>query len=370
MGKIKYNFRLRNVTNQNVGLLEAELYDNGHRIYFSTRIYLRPDQWKNGRVTHHPLAREYNIYLLKKRMEYEKLELEMIINGEEPTLIMMKNAIREGTKPSLSIEEFERLVIEPSNRRESTKSSYRSTVRSINEYQRNCVLTDITYSWLIRFEKWLLKKNSPSTINSKMSNLQCLITEACRRELLHKNPFDVYTAPTPTIRKERLSEAEVDKLYALKLSAGERKVRDGFVFCCCCGLRWSDFKSLCNDDIEVIDGVTWIIKETLKTGIVAKIPISKVFDGRACEIMSKYRSLKSFTNIGSNSNTNRILKNVFRQAGIDKYAHWHLSRHTFVSNAIARGVPFATVMIMAGHNKPETTKAYYDDNLEDLLSNI
>ena len=371
MEKIKYNYRLRNINRQGIGLVEAELYANGNRIYFSTHIYLRCNQFKNGRVIHHPLAREYNAYLLKKRIEYEKIELDMLLGGKEPTLQLMKEAIREGVQPSMTIEELEKLVVEKSDRRNTTKSTYRTTMNSVSEFQRGVRVKDITYAWIERYERYLRKKkNADSTINTRMNNLQCLMSEAYKRGLVGKNPFDIYTAPQARAVKERLTEEEVSQLRNLNLTGMEKKVRDAFVFCCCCGLRWSDFVDLKKQDIHNIDGATWIIKKSKKTGITAKIPISAIFGGRGLEIIDKYRSLNALTNIGSNSNANRILKDIFRLAGISKRAHWHLSRHTFVSNAIAAGLPFASVMIMAGHNKPETTKAYYDDNLEDIIKGV
>lgn len=105
-------------------------------------------------------------------------------------------------------------------------------------------------------------------------------------------------------------------------------------------------------------GKRWIVLATRKTGDTARVPIEIIFGGRAMTLLAQYKSLSRFFRIGNNASANRTLKEVFRKAKIDKYAHFHLARHTFITLCIESGIPIATVQMMAAHSKIETTRNY------------
>lgn len=76
-------------------LVHVEAYQAGRKIYFSTKIHLRKNQFSHGLVVNHPLADRYNTYLYKLRNEIEKVELDMISQGRRCTLAVLKAAWHE-----------------------------------------------------------------------------------------------------------------------------------------------------------------------------------------------------------------------------------------------------------------------------------
>ena len=57
--------------------------------------------------------------------------------------------------------------------------------------------------------------------------------------------------------------------------------------------------------------------------------------------------------------TNRYLKEIARQCGIERRLTFHMSRHTFATEiCISRGVPLETTSRMMGHSSLTTTQIY------------
>lgn len=65
-------------------LLQVEAYLSGKRAYFSTHIYLAPDQWneKKSIIVRHPEAESLNYMLQAFIMDLEHKELELWKRGE------------------------------------------------------------------------------------------------------------------------------------------------------------------------------------------------------------------------------------------------------------------------------------------------
>ena len=100
------------------------------------------------------------------------------------------------------------------------------------------------------------------------------------------------------------------------------------LFCCYTGLRFSDFKQLSNRNLIIIDGNSWLILNSLKTGSKLQIPLYLLFRGKALNIISHYNSIEELSKIGCNSDTNRILQKLVQMAGINKKITYHVARHS------------------------------------------
>ena len=96
MNKIRYRLvwnRANKLRKGRKALVQIECLLNGKRLFFSTKIYLKPEQWDGGKVVEHPHATELNSYLYNSVLKIEKIELDFITRGIEPTLMQIKNAV-------------------------------------------------------------------------------------------------------------------------------------------------------------------------------------------------------------------------------------------------------------------------------------
>lgn len=365
LDKIRYRLvynRTRHLRKDGTALVQLECLLHRERIFFSTHVCLVPNQWNNGFVVNHPHADELNAYLYQSMLDVEKIELEFIKRGKAPTLLQLKNAVLHHITASASFSDFVESVIEHSaSRGEHTKDSYRTLIRHVDKFQSGTTIADIDLDFLNRFADWSSKQGmSQSTISGRLKSLRAVVNEAIARKLISvdDNPFKSFRIKKIRSREESLTSDEIRLLERAKLRGRQAHIRDIFVFDCLCGLRYSDLTRLSEKDFVTIRGKKWIIIKTKKTGDTARIPIETIFRGKAMKILSNYKQLQRFFHIGNNASANRTLKDVFIKAGVNKYAHFHLARHTFITLCIEEGVPITTVQMMVAHSKIETTRGY------------
>jgi integrase len=136
------------------------------------------------------------------------------------------------------------------------------------------------------------------------------------------------------------------------------RVRDVFVFCCFSGLSYIDVKNLTSDHIRTsFDGNLWIMGKRGKTDVSYNVPlleIPKIILGRYKGKLPDNRLLP----VINNQNTNAYLKEIGTLCGIKKKLTFHLSRHTFATLTLSKGVSIESVSKMLGHTNIQTTQIY------------
>lgn len=165
MEKIRYRlvFNRRNRLNaQGKALIQVEASLNKRKVYFTTRIYIRPDEWdkRTATIVGHPHAVELNAWMYEFILQLESLELDMWKRGITPTLLQLKEATESNRPADTSFEAFSRTAIERSSRKKGTKSNLHGTLAQLAEYRPEYTWEDLTHGFLKNFERWLLDKGS------------------------------------------------------------------------------------------------------------------------------------------------------------------------------------------------------------------
>jgi hypothetical protein len=142
------------------------------------------------------------------------------------------------------------------------------------------------------------------------------------------------------------------------------------LFCCYCGLRFSDFKQLTCKNLVTVDGKEWLVLNSVKTGVKLNIPLYLLFNGKALGIMRKYDSIEQLAALGCNSDTNRTLQKLGRMAHIGKKFTYHTSRHTCATLLVHQGVPITTVQKLLGHTSVKTTEIYSEVFDETIIKDL
>ena len=350
------------------GLIQIECLLDGRRIYFSTHIYVTPSQFLNGRVTNHPLADDYNYTICELMYSIERVEIDYIKRGISPTLDMLKSAIKESSSSSAKFIDFGRQIVSTSERKELTKSGYETLFNNIERFRKGVLLSDVDYTFVTKYDAWMKECGiAHNTRVGRLRQVKAIINEAIKRDVVYKNPFDMFKIPPMTNKKGFIDSKGLRHIENLALNGKEEQVRDAFLFCCYSGLRFSDFVTLTSEHIK--NG--WITKTMIKTNFKVEIPISEVFDGKAMDIISKYGTIEKLSkNLGCNATVNKVLKNIFRMAKIEGNFTFHTSRHTFASLLIQVGVPITSVQKMLGHQKISTTQIYGEVNRDTIAKDL
>ena len=369
MSKIIYNLvynRKKSLNKKGMALVQVEAYLDRKKKYFSTKVYLKPEQWDNKKliVKNHPNADALNRLIYEFMAMIEKKELELLQRGKRISLELLKEAL--GTsEDKTSFILFFRQEVANSSLKESTKRNHLSTLALLQQFKKDVTFSDLTFEFISSFEHFLQSNGyHTNTIAKHMKHLKRHINTAINKDYMEiqKYAFRKYKIKTVENKHTHLSPEELEKLEKLKLTgrfARMQKTLDAFLFCCYAGMRYSDFVNLSPDNIVEIRQEIWLIYKSIKTRTEVRLPLYLLFEGKGIVILDKYRDdLQGFFHLKDNSNVNKELIVISRLAGVAKRISFHTARHTNATLLIYNGVNITTVQKLLGHKSVKTTQVY------------
>ncbi len=369
MSKIIYNLvynRKKSLNKKGMALVQVEAYLDRKKKYFSTKVYLKPEQWDNKKliVKNHPNADALNRLIYEFMAMIEKKELELWQRGKRISLELLKEAL--GTsEDNTSFILFFRQEVANSSLKESTKRNHLSTLALLQQFKKDVTFSDLTFEFISSFEHFLQSNGyHTNTIAKHMKHLKRHINTAINKDYMEiqKYAFRKYKIKTVENKHTHLSPEELEKLEKLKLTGRftrMQKTLDAFLFCCYAGMRYSDFVNLSPDNIVEIRQEIWLIYKSIKTRTEVRLPLYLLFEGKGLVILDKYRDdLQGFFHLKDNSNVNKELIVISRLAGVAKRISFHTARHTNATLLIYNGVNITTVQKLLGHKSVKTTQVY------------
>ena len=366
MEKIRYRLvynRKKQLNKQGTALVQVEASLNQRKIYFKTNVYLRQEHWdkQTAQVCNHTQANDLNAMLFEYILHLQAIELSFWKRGIQPTLALLRDAIKKNTPINVTFTVFAKEYVKHSDRRKSTKDNLITTINVLKEFRPGLDFKDITYSFLKDFETYLREKgNGVNTVAKHLRQLRTLVNEAINQGYIHADayPFRKFKIKQEKGRHEFLTPDELRKLENLEVEDKKlRHVLDAFLFCCYVGLRFSDFCQLAPDNFIRVNGERWLHFKSIKTGIELRLPLHLLFEGKALTILDRY-NIEEFASLGCNSDVNKYLAQIVEMARIRKHITYHTARHTCATLLIHQGVPITTVQKLLGHTSVKTTEIY------------
>ena len=222
-------------------------------------------------------------------------------------------------------------------------------------------LREINYQFINDFEMYLLtvRGNKQSTIAQNLILLKLVLEVAYKNEWIYRNPFINYKIEDEKSERGYLTQMEVEILMDTKLDKKLEPTRDVFIFCCFTGLSYIDVFKLTQEQIHLsVDGQQWIMGKREKTDMDYFIPMMEI----PKKILEKYKT-QTFKNgkllpVKCSVTINLHLKEIAEICGIEKHFSFHLSRHTFATLTMSKGVSLESVSKMMGHKNIRTTQIY------------
>ena len=214
---------------------------------------------------------------------------------------------------------------------------------------------DIDQRMLQDFESYLCIHEGYAharTIKNKVSILKNLMGAARELGMMERDPFEGYTIQTQLpIRAEHLTMEEIRRLRQATLDTPRlERVRDCFLFSCYTGLDYWEVRALTHEHLTELNGSTWIRIGGDKARHIPVLPYPAI-------LIAKHAT----TGIGapllpmiSQQKVNLYLKEIAKEAGIDKPMTYQLAVRTFVKIALATGVSTDTISQMLGKAMPQT----------------
>lgn len=369
MEKALYNVvynRKKSLLSNGTALVQIEAYLRGRKKYFSTNIYITPDQWdkKHRKIRNHPNAIRLNKEIATFGTTLESVELERRNGGKSFTLDNLTDYLNG--KLTNSFTKFMTMEVEQSQLARATKIGLQTTLKALQEYKHDILFTELNYEFLTDFERFLYSKElSVNTVNKYFRHIRKFVNLAINKDLfdLNKYPFRKFKAKTESTKREYLTPEEVERLEDLTLPEDKKhlkKIVDMFLFSCYTGLRFSDLTALTPESIVTEDGKQWIVIKMQKTKEMVRIPLYLLFDGKGVEIVKQHTTdtRKLIFDDFTNQYVNRCLKEIAVEAKINKPITFHTARHTQATYLLYKGASITTVQKLLGHKKLQTTQIY------------
>lgn len=370
MKKISYTLvfnRKKKLNKKGMALIQVEAYLNRRKMYFTTKVYLKPDQWdvKRRMVKNHPNADALNRMLYEYISVIEQKELGLWQQGKSISLDVLKDSMEKPADNGNSFLTFFKEEVSNSSLKESTRRNHLSTLELLQEYKKEVAFADLTFEFVSSFDSYLQSKGYHlNTIAKHMKHVKRYVNVAINKEYMdiQKYAFRKYKIKSVEGNHTHLSPEELNKMESLHLEGKFvklQKSKDAFLFCCYAGLRYSDFINLTSANIVELHQETWLIYRSVKTGIEVRLPLYLLFEGKAIRFLEHYKSdLNSFFKLKDNSNVNKDLNALAKLAGIDKRISFHTARHTNATLLIYSGANITTVQKLLGHKSVKTTQVY------------
>lgn len=370
MKKIKYRLvfnRKGHLSSDGKALIQIEAYLNRRRCYFTTHIYVSPEQWNSGKqqICAHANAEELNWMLAERMVQLEQMEIELWKSGKGVSLESLRKRLVGSSSPQFlpfMADEIARGAV-----RESTRSNRFTTYQLLREYDRNITFNQLTHDFVSKFEMWMVARGyHTNTIAKHLSHLRIYVNVAILKGMMNEddNPFRKRLIARKPCKHVHLTPFELEKLERATFTPEQshlQMARDAFLFCCYTGLRYSDFVRLAETNIQRGVMHTWVSFECHKTGAQVRLPVDMLFGGKALRLLDRYAdNLSALFHLPNNSVVDKQLLTIARLAGVRKHFSFHSARHTNATLLLAQGVSVTTVQKLLGHKNVKTTMGYCD----------
>lgn len=374
--RVLFFIRKNQLKDNGLATIMIRITINGKQIQFSSKLEIDPTAWsqKENKAFEGPFL-YINELLEEIRSKIKALYFNLSSKHQIISPSMLKQAyLGNGDEMLLSYQFKEQVKIFRSKNGRSisdvTANCYRLTHNRVNEFlfkkykKKDIMIQDIDLIFLEHFYNYLREQYhcSNNTSMKYMKRFAAILNFAEKIGLLKINPFKLFRFHIEKKYPVYLTEDEVN-LITGKTFMTERlnRVRDVFVFCCWTGISYRDACNLKVADIEYRNKQYWLIIIRQKTDNISQIPLLDI----PLQILEKYHPNfnanpcdKPLFSMSSNQKTNEYLKEIANICGIHKNISFHVSRHTFATLALNKGVSLESVSKILGHTNVRTTMLY------------
>jgi len=266
---------------------------------------------------------------------------------------------------------------------EGTAKHKRTIRQHLSAFRPSAVMADIDDDWLIDFMRYVSETLAASTLEKLLINIRGFLRWCNKKGLYEGTSHETFK---PAIKgadyhKEvlYLTTEELNLLETHKWEPHQQhleRVVDAFLFACFTGMRHSDVYNLRRSSIYGDTVHYTAIKTTTKS-------ITVPLNSHSRRILDKYHDYKDRFNhpfpICTDQRCNEYIKDACKLCGIDtpttetKYKNnkrtdttrpkyelitFHCARRTFITQALALGIPSDVIMQFSGHSDHRMLRPY------------
>jgi len=352
--------RKKNTAVGAASLVQIKCYSNGKNNYISTGVHITSGQWndKKKEVVKHENSYQINVALKAKIAKIESIEYDYITKKIAYDFQTLKNDFLGLSNDSFL--SFCKKELQKKDISQATINNHNATFALLQKYENDTetiTFQSLTLDWLQLFDKYLLSKNmEKSSIGRHHQTIRAYVNEAIKKNKIDAKdyPYKHYQIKAQKADITHLNELQLNELQ--KMAENENNIYlNMFLLGCYTGLRFADIQNLEKSAIENQD-YNYLRKKAQKTGKMTNINISVLFKGNAEKIINSYEEMKPFLQV-SNVQINIKLKEIGEKIGV-KDLHFHVSRHTFATQLLQKGLDIVSVQELMQHSDINTTRIY------------
>lgn len=213
----------------------------------------------------------------------------------------------------------------------------------------------ITHEMMIKFAEYLQSRSVGEGARTIFQRFKKVMKNCVEKGYLQTDPTQgiVIVCDTLALKKDILSQEEIEKLIATHYHHENQEIRKAFIFCLYTGLRWCDVKDLTFGNIDFSNKLLRFEQDKTK-GHSSKswvtIPLNDGLLKLVGEPPKHFARVSPIFGLPSFESATKSLRYWVKQAGIDKRITWHSARHSFATNILINGANVKTVASLLGHS--------------------
>lgn len=348
--KVKLVFDRKNKCGKSgEGDVEVYVYHNGRKRYLATGVHVKKREYRDGVISVRPDAVELN----KRLQTCIRMVQEQVNEMVEADNIALGDLCIDVTERNDNLWEWGVEFISKKKIADVTKKNKIGMLKSMQRVSGIEIFADATKAAIERIDEGLSHLKDSSRLEYHNA-LKGVLTQARKAGKISTNPYDDIDLHSKG-RDTKIKYLTLEDLNSLEELNGTihrllQRSLDIFLFGCYTGLRYSDITRLSKSNFVVKNGVKWLVGEQRKTGNDFAIVLSD----KMVRILDKY-DWKLYEHL---SQLNRRLKTISALAGLGRNLTMHMSRHTFATRALSKGVRMEVVSKMLGHTDITMTQIY------------
>ena len=252
---------------------------------------------------------------------------------------------------------------------EKNLPSYKACIVQLKSFLKTQYFTtsikfaDIDTIFCQKFKDYLSQKIANhelanQTAKTYLSVFSATLNKAFNDKLIKANPAARIRIKSIDAKREFLTEEELKQI--MLVDTPHTEIQSAFLFASQTSLRLGDIRSLTFSDIRIHENnEAFLYFRQRKTKGVSHIKLSKL----AYDIYLKQKEAHPesefvFDLPKSRTCINDKLREIAPEAGITKHIHFHVSRHSWATLALSKGVDIYTVSKIMGHSSVAITEIY------------
>ena len=245
-------------------------------------------------------------------------------------------------------------------------SRFRNFLKDTPEYSKFAYKIkpkQINKDMIEAFTEYLQSRSVGEGARSIYQRFKKVIKYAIEHDVMLKNPCNdiVIKIDENILRKDVLSQDEIQRLIATHYDNENPNIQRAFIFCLYCGLRFCDVKDLTFANVDYSNKLLKFEQNKTKghsasSGVV--IPLNDGLLRLIGEPTSDQSKDSLIFPLPSYEMCLKAIKRWVKRAGINKHISWHCARHSFAVNILNNGANIKTVASLLGHSGLKHTEKY------------